>query len=104
MKAETSKIRFSEATKLLDYGFSNFEFTKYSNKGDIAQKINVEKGIYDTLDVIFSKNAGTLIPKGQSSNITTTVNLPDTVQAPIEQGQILGTVTYSFGNDILRFS
>lgn len=104
MKADTSKIRFEEATKLLDYGFSKFEFVKYSNKGDIAQNIAVEKGIFKNVDVIFSTDAGALIPKGQSSNITTTVNLPDTFQAPIEEGQVLGSVTYSFGDEILRFS
>lgn len=103
MKAETSKIRFSEATKLLDYGFSKFEFAKYSNKGDIAQNITVEKGISENVNVVFSNDAGALIPKGQSANITTTINLPDTFQAPIEEGQILGNVTYSFGDETLRF-
>lgn len=102
MKADTSKIRFEEATKLLDYGFSKFEFVKYSNKGDIAQNITVEKGIFKNVDVIFSAEAGTLIPKGQSSNITTTVNLPDTFHAPIEEGQVLGNVTFSFGDETLR--
>ena len=104
MKAETSKIRFAEATKLLDYGFSKFEYVKYSNKGDIAQNISVEKGISNNIDVIFNNDAGTLIPKGQSSNITTTINLPNTIQAPIEEGQVLGNVTYSFGDEVLRFS
>lgn len=45
---------------------------------------------------------GTLIPKGQSANITTTLNLPEKVQAPIEEGQVLGNVTYSFGDETLR--
>lgn len=103
MRVETSKIRFDEATKLLDYGFSKFEFVKYSNKGDIAQNVSVEKGISENVNVVFSSDAGTLIPKGQSSNITTTINLPDKFMAPIEEGQILGSVTYSFGDEILRF-
>lgn len=102
MKADTSKVRFAEATKLLDYGFSKFEFVKYSNKGDIAQKVSVEKGISENVNVIFSTDAGTLIPKGQSSNITTTINLPKKIQAPIQEGQVLGNVTYCFGDEILR--
>ena len=102
MKADTSKIRFAEATKLLDYGFSKFEFVKYSNKGDIAQNICVEKGISENVNVVFSTDAGTLIPKGQASNITTTINLPNKIQAPIEENQILGNVTYSLGDKTLR--
>lgn len=102
MKADTSKTRFNEATKLLDYGFSKFEFVKYSNKGDIAQNVPVEKGISRNINVIFNTDAGALIPKGQSSNIVTTINLQDKFQAPIEEGQLLGNVTYSLGDKILR--
>ena len=101
LKGETSAIRFAEATKLLDYGFSNFEFAKYSNKEDVAKKINVDKGIVDTVEVIYAEDAGALIPKGQSTNITTTVDLKENFQAPIEEGQILGSVTYSINNETL---
>lgn len=104
MKGETSKIRFSEATKLLDYGFSNFEYIKYSNKGDIAQNVSIEKGIENNVNVIYAEDAGALIPKGQQSNITTNINLDSTFNAPIEEGQILGTVTYSLGEETLRFN
>lgn len=104
MKADTSKVRFEEATKLLDYGFSNFEFAKYSNKGDIAKSVNVNKGISQNVNVIFNQDAGALIPKGQSSNITTNVELLDSFDAPIEEGQVLGKVTYSIGDEILRLS
>ena len=43
MKGETSNIRFAEAKKLLDYGFSNFEYYKYSNKGDVVKDILVNR-------------------------------------------------------------
>ena len=46
MKGETSNIRFSEAQKLLDYGFSNFEYVECSKKDDIIKTINVDKGIF----------------------------------------------------------
>lgn len=103
MRGENSKVRFAEATKLLDYGFSNFEYAKYSNKGDVAQNVTVEKGISNNVNVIFEQDAGALIPKGQSSNITTNVNLESSFKAPIQEGQILGTVTYSIGEETLRF-
>lgn len=101
MKGETSAIRFSEATKLLDYGFGNFEFAKYSNKGDVARNVNIDKGISNNVDVIYAEDAGALIPKGQSANIVTTVNLENKFHAPIEEGQVLGNVTYSINNETL---
>ncbi len=45
MRGETSSIRFSEAQKLLDYGFSNYEYIECSKKDDILKTINVDKGI-----------------------------------------------------------
>lgn len=101
MKGKTSSIRFSEAQKLLDYGFSNFEYALYSNKGDIAKEVNIEKGTSATLNVVFENNAGALIPKGQSGNIVTNVSLADSFQAPITEGQKLGEVTYSLGDETI---
>ena len=37
MKAPSTKIRFLEASKLLDYGFSNFEFKKLATKDDVVR-------------------------------------------------------------------
>ena len=102
MRGETSSIRFAEAQKLLDYGFSNFEFVKYSNKGDIVRNVKIDKGIKDNVDVVFEQDAGSLIPKGQSSNITTQINLPEKLAAPIENGQIIGQVTYLLGDETLN--
>jgi len=104
MRGETSSIRFAEAQKLLDYGFSNFEYVKYSNKGDIIKNIYINKGIKDNVDVVFKEDAGSLIPKGQSSTITTQINLPEILNAPIEKGQVIGNVIYSCGTETLRNS
>ena len=101
MRGDTSDIRFSEAKKLLDYGFSNFEYYKYSNKGDIVKDIVVNKGTSGSITVSFGSNAGALIPKGQSQNITTTISLPEIVDAPIFEGQKIGEVVFSLNEEIL---
>lgn len=101
MKGETSAIRFAEAKKLLDYGFSNFEYLQYANKGDVAKDLPVNKGTMSSVKVVFENNAGSLIPKGQSSNITTTVALPESIQAPINQGDKIGEVIFSLNNETL---
>ena len=101
MRADTSNIRFAEAKTLLDYGFSNFEYMKYSNKGDIAKNVLINKGTSDSLDVIFESNAGSLIPKGQSANVTTTVVLPEILEAPINKGDKVGEVIFTLNNETL---
>lgn len=101
MKGETSSIRFAEAKKLLDYGFSNFEYYKYSNKGDIVKNILVNKGTKENVNVCFEVEAGSLIPKGQSENIQTMVVLPEIIEAPIVKGQKIGEVVFSLNDETL---
>ncbi len=101
MRGETSSIRFAEAKKLLDYGFSNFEYLKYAHKGDVAKQLLVNKGTTDIVEVIFESDAGSLIPKGQSANITTTVALPEIIEAPVIKGQKIGEVIFSLNSETL---
>lgn len=49
----------------------------------------------------FESDAGSLIPKGQSANIVTTVSLPETINAPINKGEKLGEVIFSLNNETL---
>ncbi len=99
MKGETSAIRFSEAQKLLDYGFSNFEYVECSKKDDIIKTVNVDKGIFPTVDAILESDSGCLIPKGKSKTISSNIILDDTISAPIYKGQKLGEVIYSIDNE-----
>lgn len=101
MRGETSAIRFSEATKLLDYGFSNFEYVEFAKKDDIVRTLNVDKGISTSVEAIFEENSGSLIKKGSSKNVTSTVSLNDTISAPVSKGQKLGEVTYSIDGEII---
>lgn len=98
MRGETSAIRFSEAQKLLDYGFSNFEYVECSKKDDVIKTVNIDKGIFSTVDAISESDSGCLIPKGKSKTITSDIILDDTVSAPITKGQKLGEVIYSIDN------
>ena len=87
MKAPSTKIRFSEATKLLDFGFSKFSYKEFGKKDDLVKSITVDKGTDSNVDAILSENAGTIIEKGQENNVEQTLNLEENLQAPIEEGQ-----------------
>lgn len=99
MKGETSAIRFAEAQKLLDYGFSNFEYVECSKKDDIVKMVNVDKGITTSVDAILENGSGCLIKKGKSKAISTDIKLNDNISAPVSKGQILGEITYSIDNE-----
>ena len=97
MKGPTSAIRFAEAKTLLDYGFNNFEYRTFANQGETVKQIEIQKGIKQTVEVVFEKNVGILVPKGQANSISQTINLENTIMAPVAVGQTIGKVTYSLG-------
>lgn len=101
MKAETTKVRFAEATKLLDYGFSNFEYKELGKKNEVVKNVSVSKGIKDNLDIILEKDSGVLLKKGESSEISQNIKLENDIKAPIVKGQKLGEVSYEKNDKIL---
>lgn len=101
MKAPSAAKRFSNATSLLDYGFSNFSYKTFANQGDVVKTITVNKGIQNEVNAVYETTPALLIKKGEESNITYDISLNDSIPAPVSQGQILGTVTYSSNGNIL---
>ena len=44
MGSTTTKVRFAEAAKLLDYGFANYDSVKLAEKGEPMGTVVIEKG------------------------------------------------------------
>ena len=103
MKAPTTNIRFAEAEKLLDYGFSNFQYSKFSNENDILKSISVQKGVKDSIDLAYETSVGALVKKGESKNVEQTINIPEIISAPINKGDVIGNIVYTIdGNEVAK--
>lgn len=94
MKGPTGAIRFSEAQKLLDYGFSNYQYKELAGKYECLKNVTVQKGTEDNLNILFDEDAGVIIKKGENKNIEQIISVPDTLIAPITKGQKVGEVSY----------
>lgn len=94
MKAPSTKIRFEEAQKLLDYGFNNYSYVQFAKKDSILKSINVSKGVLSSIDVVYENDSGCLLEKGKDKNIEQVLSIPECVSAPITKGQKLGDITY----------
>ncbi|MBQ9659401.1 MAG: D-alanyl-D-alanine carboxypeptidase [Clostridia bacterium] len=101
MKAPTSQKRFEEAEKLLNYGFSKFEYKEFAKAGDKLKSCDVAKGITSKVDAVFEKDIGVLIEKGKSNNISQTITLNEELAAPISKGEKIGEVVYSLNDQTL---
>lgn len=101
MKAPSTKVRFAEAQKLLDYGFNTFSFKQFGKKEETVKTLTVNKGVRPSVDAILSENSGTLIEKGKDKSIEQNLTLDDTISAPITAGQKLGEISFSLDGKTL---
>ena len=105
MKAPSTKVRFSEAQKLLDYGFSNYQYKDLATKGTILKEVTVTKGVNSNLNLILEKDVGVLLKKGEDKNVEQTVNVEENLTAPIAEGQKVGEIVYTLnGKEVGRTS
>ena len=102
MKSPSSAIRFSNATSLLDYGFNNYSYNSFGSQGEIVKSVVVTKGVSTEVNAIYETSPSFLIKKGEESAITYELNINDSVQAPVSQGQLLGTIKYCLNGETLQ--
>jgi serine-type D-Ala-D-Ala carboxypeptidase (penicillin-binding protein 5/6) len=104
MGSPTSKIRFAEASKLLDYGFANYEAVKLAEKGEPMGKVMIEKGSPNMVDAVAPEEVSVLVKKGEKDSIKGEMVLNDTISAPIAKGDKIGElVIYKQDKEISRY-
>ena len=101
MKAPTTKLRFAEAQKLLDYGFSNYSYIKLGDNGDTVKSVPISKGIKTNINATVENTSGVLIPKGKEKQIEQNIFVQDNLSAPVYQGQKVGEITYTLNGETL---
>ena len=99
MRAPTTKIRFAEAKKLLDYGFNNYEYKKLATKGEFVNSVELSKGLEDNVNLVYETDGGAFIKKGEGSNVEQIVSIDENISAPVSKGQKLGTVKYMINGE-----
>lgn len=101
MGSENSSDRFETAKALLNWGFANYiSFTPKIDAAVIPQ-VGVISGIEEKITPKIPDTNSILIEKGKESEIKQTVDIAVDVAAPVEKGQVLGTVKFTLGNEIV---
>ena len=100
MAAHDNKSRFSEAIKLLDYGYANYAVVSGAKKGDSAGEIPVSKGEHETVLLEVSEDINAMIQKG-GSEPEIVYELTESLQAPIEKGVKAGEAVYMLDGQVI---
>jgi D-alanyl-D-alanine carboxypeptidase (penicillin-binding protein 5/6) len=101
LHAETSADRFDSAKTLLNYAFANYDLVSL-RPSEALPPVAVTLGKTDSVQPIFAGNAARLEEKGVIAQLSYEIDMVDTVQAPVETGQVLGTMTVYSGQTVLE--
>lgn len=98
MAAPDTKTRFSEAAKLLNYGFSNCTIYTDCGEGIELQPVPVTGGLKETVKLMTDGEFHYICMKGvQSADIKREVSLIEEAKAPVNAGTVLGEIRYTLG-------
>jgi D-alanyl-D-alanine carboxypeptidase (penicillin-binding protein 5/6) len=98
----SEKERAEEARKLMDWGFRAFERVSLFERGEVVAEANVFGGDRATVGLVGNGGVDLLLPRGSRDLIKGRVVYQGPVAAPIDQGQEIGSLQISLGDEILQ--
>jgi D-alanyl-D-alanine carboxypeptidase (penicillin-binding protein 5/6) len=99
MKSPSTNQRFDDAKSLLDYGFANYTVVPVYPESPLAP-IDVLLGAQPQVQPRLERDCRLLVRKGEETQVTTRLSMAENVEAPVEQGQILGKLEVYAGSTL----
>ena len=98
MKGETADKRNTDAKALLNYGFSAYALVSAAPEEPLPA-LPVTMGEVDTVSLTLPPEALTaVVEKAQAAALERRIDLPESLPAPVRQGQQVGTLTLCSGD------
>ena len=90
-----------DSASLFRWAFLNLEIRTVAAQGDILADVPLEYAWQqDRLQLVAGENVSVMLPKNvDSSSIIVETSVPDSVQAPVERGEQVGTATLSYAGE-----
>ncbi len=101
MGSASEQSRASESQSLLNYGFRFFETVQLYKAGDELARARVWKGEGDEVGVGIGSDLFVTIPRGRYDDLEARVDLPPTLEAPLEAGQSLGRLSVVLDGEVV---
>ena len=99
LHGETSQRRFDDARTLLDYAFANYALI--TPKAELLPAVPVQLGTAESVRVTCGQSGAVLVNKSVQNALEPTVELLESVTAPVAMGQQLGTLTLTANGEII---
>ena len=93
MKSDTSAHRNADASGLLNFGFANYAVVGPEEADRSPAAVPVTLGREDSVEVSLGEGQ-VLVEKAQAPRVEKILTLAEQVEAPVEKGQTLGTLSF----------
>ena len=100
--APDSDMRFSSASKLLDYGYANYSMVKMAEKGEPMGTVTVSWGVEKVVPCEAAENYNVVNKKSEPQDIEKSVKMKNRVSAPVKKGDKLGEITFEKDGKTLK--
>lgn len=95
MASDNYKLRFSEAATLLNYGYANCKLYTDTEMPGLTP-LTISSGVSEQVELVYEGPFSYLSTTGEDfSAIERNITYIDTPAAPISEGDVLGTMTYT---------
>ncbi len=101
LNAPTDAARFSDAKKLLDYGFSNYALTQLADQNTSVAEATIRYGKKDTVSLYPKDDLVLLSEKANLPNPTQKIELYS-VKAPISKGSVCGKLIFEVNGERVK--
>jgi D-alanyl-D-alanine carboxypeptidase (penicillin-binding protein 5/6) len=98
LESPTSTERFEDAKVLLNYGFAAYALQTVTPETPLPA-LPLVLGEKESV-ALRTDEAPVLLQKGQLSSLRQETQLPETVEAPVKEGDVLGTLTLYAGEEV----
>lgn len=97
-----SKVRNQETMDLLDYGFNTYKIDLVKEKGSVVDRIKIDKGSKDEVEIITKNDISILNKKTDASiNYDTKITIKE-IELPIEKGMVVGKIDVLFNDKVVK--
>ncbi len=101
MAAPDYKARFADAQTLLNYGYANCRVYEDKEMPELLE-LPVTDGVENQVSLSYSRGFSYLGLQGEDfSSIEKKLMLPESLEAPVEEGQVVGVLRYELAGKVL---
>ncbi len=95
--SQSSKQRRQEANRLMEWGFTNFQYIEFFKKGDVVFESDTWLGKDKKVNLVAPDDLSLAVPKTHLADMQIIVQVNEPISVPIKAGDFLGQLKITHG-------